>query len=64
MGIAGASMIVGEAADLGGSVTNIVTYMGTALKFVTDNEILMLFLAGGIVAMAFGLFRKAKKSVR
>lgn len=59
-----ASVIVGEAADLGGSITNIVSYMGTALKFVTDNEVLMLFLAGGIVAMAFGLFKKAKKSVQ
>lgn len=57
-------MIVGEAADIGTSVTNVVSYMGDALSFVTNNVILSLFLAGGIVSMAFGLFRKAKKSVR
>lgn len=57
-------MIVGEAADIGAAVTNVVSYMGDALGFVTNNAILVLFLAGGIVSMAFGLFRKAKKSVR
>lgn len=57
-------MIVGEAADIGSAVTNVVSYMGDALSFVTNNAVLVLFLAGGIVSMAFGLFRKAKKSVR
>lgn len=62
----GAAVIVGESgvSNLGTAVTDVVSYMGTALNFVTDNPVLMLFLAGGIVSMGFGLFRKAKRSVK
>lgn len=50
--------------SLSTSVTNIVSYLNSAVSFITGNEICMLFLAGAIVSLALGLFGKAKRVVR
>lgn len=50
--------------DLADSVTDIVSFMKQSMGFITGNEILMLFLAAGIVSVALGLFAKAKHTVR
>lgn len=43
------------------AVADVTTYMGQALDFIAENEVLLLFLAAGVVSMALGLFGKAKR---
>lgn len=44
--------------------TNITAAMGVTWDLMTANPLLTLFLGAGIIALGFGFFRKAKKSVR
>lgn len=46
------------------SVTSLTGYLNTAVGFLTGNEVMLLFLAGSVIGLAFTLFKRAKKAVR
>lgn len=66
MGILNAFTAVAETTSptMSGTISDLTTYLNSALEFVTGNTITMLFLGGSIVALAFTLVKKAKRSVK
>lgn len=55
---------VGAAANLKTAVTGALDLAGTCVTFCLDNPVLAIGVGAGIASIAFGLFRKAKKSAR
>lgn len=45
-------------------ITNLFAVVSTAFTEITGNEVLVLFLAAGVVTTGLGIFRSMKSSVR
>ena len=50
--------------DVNAGLANFDVLLSKAVSVVTDNPVLMLFLAGGLLVVGFRVFKKAKKAVR
>lgn len=46
------------------AVTQIFSILGNAASFITENEVLMLVFCGGLVTMAFKIFKRAKRAAK
>lgn len=52
------------ALGLGAAATDYASVWGDMVNLLTGNAALMIFLFGGLVAMAWKHFKRAKKAVR
>lgn len=52
-----------EGLTITSSVTSLVGYLNEAVKFLTGNEVTLLFLAGAVIALAMKLFKRARRAV-
>lgn len=49
---------------LASALADVTTVWEKATTMITGSNVLMAFLAGGLVIMAFRIFKRARKSVR
>lgn len=54
----------GLAASLSDALTNFGTVWTDMAGIITGNEVLMVFLAGGLLMLAFRVFKRGRKAVR
>lgn len=46
------------------AITQIFSILGEAATFITSHDVLMLIFCGGLVTMAFKIFKRAKKAAK
>lgn len=46
------------------ALTNFTTVWTDMVGIITGNDVLMIFLAGGLITLGFRVFKRAKKAVR
>lgn len=46
------------------ALTNFGTVFTRVATLISGNEVLMIFLAGGLITLGFRVFKRAKKAVR
>ena len=49
--------------DISTALTTVTSVFSSAMGIITDNPVLMVFFAAGLLGVGFRLVRKARKSV-
>lgn len=47
-----------------GAVTSVISIATECVSFLTANPVCLIFLAGSVVGIGFGIFRRAKRSAK
>ena len=58
------SVLASSGIDVSTALTTLSTVFTSALGLITDNAVLMIFFASGLLGVGFGLIRSAKKAAR
>lgn len=53
-----------ETSTITSGVATLLDIATDCVEFITGNNLLLLFLAGGLIPIGFSIFRKAKKAAR